>query len=378
VLGNLVLSDGVTGSKTLAELIGGGATSNSIATVTGDTGTWTAGVSQDTLGVKGMAGISTHMTTEGILLITSSAAAQNLYQTVAGNTGSSTAAISTDTLTIAGGTDMTTTVSNDTVTIDNTSTLYSVAGRGASTDEVLTVGGLSTSGNVTADKVVVSGDEIYIGDGTNTTKTLYWNNGDGNLSGIRYNHSTDKNQYSNDGTTWSDMGSGGAGGVTIDDLQFPAGSRYYPNSDLAEEDTISTVSAGKVKVHRYDDTTPQHTCFSFTLPRNFNTSAIVYFIDEGYAVTADGNEVQFELSYTATAPGESWNVTPSSVTSTDQTTSATQDVIDRFIWSASPASLDWEPGDFVRATHSRIAINDGSKLVGDWADVNFIIEFGRE
>jgi hypothetical protein len=48
-----------------------------------------------------------------------------------------------------------------------------------------------------------------IGDNTDNDKYLYAKNGDANKPGIKYNHTSNKWQYANDGITWSDMGSGG-------------------------------------------------------------------------------------------------------------------------------------------------------------------------
>lgn len=48
--------------------------------------------------------------------------------------------------------------------------------------------------------------------GTGTNKTIEANNGDANRPALRYDESTNKWQFSNDGTTFTDMGSGVSSG----------------------------------------------------------------------------------------------------------------------------------------------------------------------
>jgi hypothetical protein len=52
--------------------------------------------------------------------------------------------------------------------------------------------------------------EFLLGDGTAGDKTITANNADTNKPKIRYNDTDNKWQYTNDGTTWKDIGSGGA------------------------------------------------------------------------------------------------------------------------------------------------------------------------
>ncbi len=57
---------------------------------------------------------------------------------------------------------------------------------------------------------------LRIGPGTNSTFTLleaHTNAADGAKPAIRWNHSTSKLQYANDGSTWADIGSGGGSGI---------------------------------------------------------------------------------------------------------------------------------------------------------------------
>lgn len=57
-----------------------------------------------------------------------------------------------------------------------------------------------------------SSDDFSIGDGTDTDKTISIDNGNANAPKLKYNASTNTWQYSNDGTTFNDMG-GGSGNI---------------------------------------------------------------------------------------------------------------------------------------------------------------------
>lgn len=67
-------------------------------------------------------------------------------------------------------------------------------------------------GNITPEQDLNVASNLQLGT-TDGTRYLYFDNGTGDNAGIRYDSATDKMQFSNDGTTWSDMGSG-SGSVT--------------------------------------------------------------------------------------------------------------------------------------------------------------------
>jgi hypothetical protein len=76
----------------------------------------------------------------------------------------------------------------------------------------------STSGNLEYESLAAghtqntdtgtSSDDFAIGDGTDTDKTITAANGDGNEPLLKYDSAVNKWQYSNDGTTFNDIGSG--------------------------------------------------------------------------------------------------------------------------------------------------------------------------
>lgn len=71
-----------------------------------------------------------------------------------------------------------------------------------------------------------SGNSFDIGDGADTNKTIFANNGDGNKPALRYNASTNKWQFANDGVSFSDMGAGGGASQLSDlsDVTFDSGT----------------------------------------------------------------------------------------------------------------------------------------------------------
>lgn len=60
-------------------------------------------------------------------------------------------------------------------------------------------------------KLSITSDEAIVGDGTASDKALTFNRGGSNAQ-VKWNEVTDKLQFSNDGTTFKDLGTGGGGG----------------------------------------------------------------------------------------------------------------------------------------------------------------------
>ena len=159
------------------------------------------------------------------------------------------------------------------------------------------------------------------------------------------------------------------------EVNLPAGSWNYPTSNPAplERDTGTN---GGMFVHAFDDTTEEFIILepAFELPNNLDTSGTVYFSLFGYAKTADGNEVQFRIYHSAKSKGNGWDFgVYSQEDSGDYTTNASQDALDQIEWNETVANLGWEAGDLVRLKLSRIAINDGTPVSGDYYFCNLKI-----
>lgn len=87
-----------------------------------------------------------------------------------------------------------------------------------------------------------SHNEFSIGDGLDTDKKISVNNGDTNKPAIRYNATTNKWQYTNDGNAWLDIGSGGGSTkeISMTAHGFSVGNNIRQNGTtyvLAQADT---------------------------------------------------------------------------------------------------------------------------------------------
>lgn len=83
---------------------------------------------------------------------------------------------------------------------------------------------------------------IEIGDGEDTDKYLYVFNGDANKPNIRYNSATNTWQYSNDGVSWNDIGTGGGGVGDMTKVVYDA-----DNDGIVDEaETLNDGTSGDV------------------------------------------------------------------------------------------------------------------------------------
>jgi len=158
------------------------------------------------------------------------------------------------------------------------------------------------------------------------------------------------------------------------EINLPAGSWNYPTSNPAplERDTGTN---GGMFVHAFDDTTEEFIILepAFEIPDNLNAAGTVYFSLFGYAKVADGNEVQFRISHSARGKGESWDNAYGTKDSGDYSTDVQQDELDQIEWSETVANLGWAAQDLLRLKLSRIAINDGTPVSGDYYVTNLKI-----
>ena len=156
------------------------------------------------------------------------------------------------------------------------------------------------------------------------------------------------------------------------EINIPAGSWNYPTSNPAPLDR-DTGTNGDILRHLFDDTTEQFLLYQFEFPDTLDTNGTVYFRVKGYAKTADGNEVQLCFYHSARAKGESWDNAYSSKKSGDYVTDAQQDEFDEIDWNETVANLGWAAKDHIRIKLSRCAIDDGTKVSGDYGVCNLKI-----
>jgi hypothetical protein len=168
----------------------------------------------------------------------------------------------------------------------------------------------------------------------------------------------------------------GGGGSTEHNPVYPAGSFDYPASNPAPLDTDSGTN-GTIKRQLFDDTTEEFVTGQFKVPSDIDPSGTVTFRSIGYAVTADGNEIQLRFGHSAKASGESWDGAFTDEDSGDKSTDADQDELDIFTWTETVSNLGWSAGDLCRFQLSRIAIDDGTPVSGDYGIVYFEIDIPR-
>lgn len=157
---------------------------------------------------------------------------------------------------------------------------------------------------------------------------------------------------------------------------WPAGKFRYPVSNPAPLDNdIGTY--GSILRQLFDDTTEEFVEGDFIVPSDIASGGTVTFGVYGYAVTADGNEVQFRFSHSSIADGESWDAAYTTEDSGDVTTYGTQDYIDYFTWTETVSNLGWSANDHIRFKLSRIAINDGTGVSGDYGVIFFVVSIPR-
>ena len=88
-----------------------------------------------------------------------------------------------------------------------------------------------------ADTTGTSSNDFSFGDGADTDKTLSANTGAANPPRLKYNTTSDKWQYSNDGTNYTDIGSGGAGYTNLTQFVEQTANRIFysdANGDVQE------------------------------------------------------------------------------------------------------------------------------------------------
>jgi len=166
----------------------------------------------------------------------------------------------------------------------------------------------------------------------------------------------------------------GAMAAPYKEINIPAGAWNYPAANPAPLERDTGTNSGMFR-HLFDDTTEEFILLepAFELPDNLDASGTVYFSLYGYAVVADGNEVQFKISHSAKTEGESWDAAYGTLDSGDKVTNSDQDEIDQIEWNETVSNLGWTASDLLRLMLSRIAIDDGTKTDGDYGVLNLKI-----
>lgn len=99
-----------------------------------------------------------------------------------------------------------------------------------------------------------SQNSLGIGDNTDSTKEIFARNGAANPPKVRYNHSTDKWEYTNDGTTFKDIGSGSGSLNLVDSWDLVASWTPYKNTTVAATpDDFGGTPSGNLTASIYTD-----------------------------------------------------------------------------------------------------------------------------
>jgi hypothetical protein len=146
-------------------------------------------------------------------------------------------------------------------------------------------------------KLSITSDETLVGDGTQSDKALTFNRGGSNAQ-VKWNELTDKLQFSNDGTTFKDLGTGGGGGgstgvnvLTNDSFEDAVGGVLTDWSNTGG--TLTQVSytnsvEGDAKYFQFVATgAGQYFEMSKVVPTNFNGSGCQVDFKKLNIATAD-------------------------------------------------------------------------------------------
>lgn len=164
----------------------------------------------------------------------------------------------------------------------------------------------STTGKIVFGAVdALNVNAVNIGDGTDTTKYIYINNGDANKPGIRYNSGTNKFEYSNDGLAWSEMGSGSGGGG-YKTIWVPAGAMISATDAGASPGTYEWATNHLDKDYlAFSGATPKNATFSLVMDEAWDRSTIkAKFYWTYTAVINSGTKVEWGIKGIASSDGE--------------------------------------------------------------------------
>jgi len=132
--------------------------------------------------------------------------------------------------------------------------------------------GVGNSGDNAVTRMILKSDgSLLLGD-ADATRTILFENGTSNKAGIRYESTTDKMQFSHDGTTWTDIGSGGGGGAA--EVEFRPDDFWFHATDTGVDtgkfsDIMATLD--------FDPDTNGSVLVSFRIPSNWDTDTDIDF-----------------------------------------------------------------------------------------------------
>lgn len=146
-------------------------------------------------------------------------------------------------------------------------------------------------------KLSITSDETIVGDGTQSDKALTFNRGGSNAQ-VKWNELTDKLQFSNDGTTFKDLGTGGGGGgstgvnvLTNDSFEDAVGgvlTDWSNTGGTLTQQTYTNSVEGDAKYFQFVATgAGQYFEMVKTVPTNFNGQGCQVDFNKLNIATAD-------------------------------------------------------------------------------------------
>lgn len=158
-------------------------------------------------------------------------------------------------------------------------------------------------------------------------------------------------------------------------VDIQAGAMVLDGTNPPEEESDYGTNVDKF-MYWFDKTTEEIVYFQFRLPGDFDPSQNVVIEVKGQAKTADNNEAQWSLRHEAVATGEDFDDDAyTQLKSGDFVTNVTQDATDTALWAAvTGTTLGWAAGDMIYIKLSRVAIDDGTLVNGDYGLQHFHFE----
>ena len=225
-------------------------------------------------------------------------------------------------------------------------------------------------------RVGTSLNDFKIGDGADTDKDITAQNADANKPKLRYNKTTNKWQYSNDGTTFLDIGSGG-GAKPDQVITRVAGSFDYPAATPAPLN--SDGSNVLIKEQLADDTTNESIIGQDVICNDLDAGGDVTIEVWSKAKTTPGTSknVVHDLKSRGIGDTENFNQSLVSHTSGAKAIGTVSGGVYYHSWTVSVATMAIAANDFFPFELEHDAVDGANNLVGDLGYVALRIRIPR-
>ena len=220
------------------------------------------------------------------------------------------------------------------------------------------------------------GNSYTIGNGDNSSfKYIYFNIGNTNNPNFRWNYSTNKLQFSNDGINWSDLGSGGGGGGDKILGKWYPGDLDYFETNFGRLNLIQGTNVSQLKQSLLDDTTQQYNNGQFYCPMDLVDTETIYCETLVMAtVPTSGKNIAMQLDINSVGDGDSFDVAYNTFTSGDIAMPNSANLVLVSI-SDTATNMGLVAGKMGQFKHSRIQASI-DQLPNDLAIIQLILRRG--